>query len=150
MVKVNFASIKDGPSDGTHRFMITEGDIEQNKESAKHPGNDYWRLTLQVQDGPDEGETTKTNVMLPPYVPYDLKNILRATVGQHSWSEEDIKKGEFDVEMDDLVDNNLEFIATIAPQRNNKDFKNVGNYRPVPDDWDWEDYNEDTDSLLPE
>jgi hypothetical protein len=136
MVKVNFAEVEEYKPlpRGTYRFAVTDTDIKQNGESSQHPGNDYWALELTVQDGPQEGKTQFTNCMLPPYTPYDLVGILRATVGQHDLTEEEINAGEADVELEDLE--GLEFIANVAPQKNNPDFNNVSRYRAVPDDWE--------------
>jgi hypothetical protein len=136
MVKVNFAEVEEyKPLErGTYRFVVTDTEVDQNKESAQHPGNDFWKLTLTVQDGPKEGKTQVANCMLPPYTPYDLVGILRATVGQHRFTEDEINSGEADVELEDLDE--LEFIANVAPQKDNSDYNNVSRYRAVPDDWE--------------
>lgn len=139
MVRVNFAeieSIDQLPRD-TYHFMITDIDLDETGEDSKHPGTDYWKAELTVQSGPLQGRKEFISIMLPPYELYTLAGILRATVGQHDWTEEDVESGEADVEMDDLL--NLEFTAKVKPQKKNKDFNQVSNFKPV----------DDTDSLLP-
>lgn len=132
MVRINFAEIEDYkplPADKGYHFRVTDGDIDQHGDNAKHPGNDFWKLTLTVQDGEQEGGTQPLTITLPPYEPFTLVNILRATVGQHEWSEEEVQNGEFEVELDDLVD--LEFLADVRPQKNNSDYMEVRRIRPL-------------------
>jgi hypothetical protein len=144
MVKVNFAELPEYTplGRGTYHFAITDGIVDEHGDEAQYPGNDFWKLELTVQDGPMEGKTQSLTVTLPPYEPFTLANILRATVGQHEWTEEELKEGEYDVEMDHLVreDNPLEFIANVAPQKGNSDYNNVSRIRPYdPEEWEVED-----------
>lgn len=147
MVKINMGEVQDfGQLDrGTYHFAITEVDPDnETSDSSKHPGTQYWRATLTVQDGPKKGQNEWTTIMLPPYEPTTLKSILKATVGQHDWSLEDINEGEIEIDLDDpsfLLQ--LEFVANVRPQKDNKDFNNVSRFREVPEDWG------DEDSLLP-
>lgn len=134
MVRVNFSEVEEFqplPDGKGYHFRITDVDVDQNKDTAKHPGNDFWKLTATVQKGEQEGKTHILNVMLPPYEPYMLVNILRATVGQHEWSEEDVKSGEIDIDLDDMLD--LEFLGDVRPQKNNSDYKEVRRIRPLDD-----------------
>jgi len=134
MVRVNFAEVEEFqplPDGKGYHFRITDADVDQHKDTAKHPGNDFWKLTLTVQNGEQQNKTQPLMVTLPPYEPFTLVSILRATIGQHDWSEEDVKTGEIDVDIDDLVD--LEFLADVRPQKNNPDYKEVRRIRPLDD-----------------
>lgn len=136
MVRVNFAEVESFeklPAD-TYHFAITDLDVDETGEDSKFPGTDYWKAELTVQSGPLEGRKEWLSIMLPPYELYTLAGILRATVGQHEWSEEDVESGEADVEMDDLL--NLEFMARVKPQKKNPDFNQVSNFKPVDDEAD--------------
>lgn len=130
MVRVNFAEIEDYKplEPGKYHFAVTDGEVKETGPDKKHPGVDYWFIELTVQDGPNQGKKQSLPVMLPPYEPYALVNILRATVGQHKWSEEEVQDGEFDVELDDLLE--LEFVAKVQPQKGNSDFNEVKSIRP--------------------
>lgn len=135
MVRVNFAEVEDFkplPAGKGYHMRITDADVDQHGDNAKHPGNDFWKLTLTVQGGEQEGQTQPLMVTLPPYEPFTLVAIMRATVGQHKWSDEDVQNGEIDVELDDLVD--LEFLCDVRPQRNNPDFNDVRRIRHLDDD----------------
>lgn len=140
MVKIDFSKVE-GPSKlprGKYHFMISDGSVKETSETSKYPGSDFWSLELTVQDGPQEGRKEFTSVMLPPYEPFTLVGILRATVGQHEWTDEDVQSGEFDVELDDLLE--LEFVAKVRPQKDNEDFNNVYGYAPYdPDTWEHSD-----------
>lgn len=136
MVKVNFSDIKEFEQlpPGKYHFIIEEGEVQETGEESKHPGNDFWRLTLTVQDGEYAGQHEWVSVMLPPYELYTLFGILRATIGQHEWTEEDLKSGDVDVELDDLI--GLEFVARVKPQKGNSDFNNVSRFQAFdPDEW---------------
>lgn len=52
---------------------------EQGTNPPKHPGSEYWSVRLNVRE-PEEYEGRKlfTNVMLPPYQPIVLYNMLKA------------------------------------------------------------------------
>lgn len=140
MVRVNFSEVEsfDKLEPGTYHFAITDLEVKETAEDSKFPGNDFWNAELTVQDGPLKGRKEFMAIMLPPYELYTLVGILRATVGQHEWSEEDVDAGEADVEMDDLL--NLEFIAKVKPQKKNPDFNQVSNFKPYdPDNWEESD-----------
>lgn len=136
MVRVNFAEIEDsGKLDpGKYHFAITDGDVKEGTE--KEPDSQAWNLELTVQDGEKEGRKEFVWIGHPPhYVPYALKPILKATVGQHKWSKDEVEEGEIDVELDDLM--GLEFIATVRTQKKNPDFNDVRNFQPYDsDEWD--------------
>lgn len=138
MVKVNFAEVEDFKplASGKYHFRVTDAEVRQTKEDAKHPDVDFWWLELTVQDGEQQGKTQNLPVMLPPYELYTLVGILRATVGQHKWTDEEVQEGEADVELDDLLD--LEFIAKVKPQKGNSDFNQVSNFAPY-DEESWAD-----------
>jgi len=140
MVKINFAEVEEFQRlpKGRYHFAVSDYEIKELGEDSKAPGKDYWRLELTVQDGAYADRTEHTNVFLPPdYDPKYLAAILRSTVGQHDWSEEELKNGEFDVDAEDLL--TLEFIAEVSPQKGSDMFNNIGFPRPVPEDWEPED-----------
>lgn len=140
MVRINFADVEEFEKlpKGRYNFTVSEYEVKEHGENSKHPGNDYWWLTLTVMDGEKQGKTQTMMITLPPYEPYALVGILRATVGQHEWTEEQVEAGEIDVEVDDLE--GLEFSAQVQPQKDNPDFNNVRGFRPT---------QETDDSLLP-
>jgi hypothetical protein len=136
MVRVNFADIEDSPQlpRGKYHFAITDGEVKETKADSKHPGNDYWSLETTVQDGEQEGRKQYLSVMLPPYEVFTLAAILRATIGQHEFTEEQLESGDFDVELDDLM--GLEYVASVRPQKNNPEFNEVRSFKPFdPEDW---------------
>lgn len=136
MVKVNFSDVEDFQPlpKGKYHFVVSDGEVKETTESSKHPGVDYWRLELTVQDGEYEGRNEWTNIMLPPYELFGLYGLLRATIGQHDFTEEDLEGGDVDVELDDLI--GLEFVANVKPQKDNPDFNNVGRMQPYdPENW---------------
>lgn len=140
MVRVNFAEVEsfEKLDAGTYHFAITDLDVDETGEESKHPGTDFWKAELTVQDGPLQGRKEFLSIMLPPYELYTLVGILRATVGQHEWTEEEVEQGEVDVEMDDLM--GLEFIAKVKPQKKNPDFNQVSNFKPYdPESWEESD-----------
>jgi hypothetical protein len=149
MVKVNFAEIKDFEPlpVGRYHFMVTDVDSGETGEDSKKPGSPYWTAQCTVQDGPHQGRTQNVWIGLPPnYEPFGMVNILRVSVGQHQWSEEELKQGEFDVEMDDLL--NLEFVGVVRKQRKSKEgYTEIGRMEPFDADT-WEPESEE-DSLLP-
>ena len=136
MVRINFAEVSDFSKldPGKYHFAVTDIDLKEGTE--KEPESTAWSLELTVQDGEKEGQKEFVWIGLPPhYEPYALKPILKATVGQHDWSKEDVESGEIDVEMDDLL--NLEFIATVRTQKKNPEFNDVRNFEPYDsDEWD--------------
>ena len=138
MVRINFAEIEgfEQLPRGKYHFAITDYEVKEHGENSKHPGHEYWWLTLTVQDGDQEGKTQTLMVTLPPhYEPFTLVNILRATVGQHNWSEEEVAEGEVDVDIEDL--DGLEFVASVRPQKGNSDFNEVRSIAPFdPDTWE--------------
>ena len=138
MVRINFAEIEDSPQlpTGKYHFAITDGEIKETSDTSKFPGEDYWSVELTVQDGEQQGRKQYIPLMLPPkYEPFSLARILRVTVGQHEYTEEQLDNGEFDVELDDLM--GLEFVASVRPQKNNKDFNEVRNIKAFdPEDWE--------------
>jgi hypothetical protein len=138
MVRINFAEIEEYEKlpKGKYHFAITDLEVDEHGESAKHPGNEYWRATLTVQSGELQGKTQNLMITLPPYEPFTLVGILRATVGQHEWTEEQVKEGDLDVDIDDLE--GLEFVASVRPQKNNSDFNEVRGIQPY-DSEDWAD-----------
>lgn len=135
MVRINFAEIEEFSSlpTGKYHVRVTDGDVKEHGDEAKHPGNEYWNLQITVQDGPQEGKTDYVMLTLPPYEPFTLVNLLRATVGQHPWSDEEVRQGDFEVTIDDIVDNELEAIVTVKPNRKNPDFTNY-NFSPYDAD----------------
>lgn len=140
MVKINFAEVEGFTQleKGKYHFAVTDGEVKETSPESKHPEVDFWNLELTVQDGPKEGEKEFMNIMLPPYEPFTLVSLLRATVGQHDWTDEDVQNGEFEVELDDLL--GLEFVANVAPQKGNEDYNNVSRIKPYdPDKWEYAD-----------
>lgn len=146
MVRVNFAEVEpfEQLPKGRYHVIVTDGEVNQTSETSEHPDNDYWRVAYTVQDGPKKGKREWDNLMLPPYTPYGLFNLLRATVGQHPWSEEDLDgEADVDVELDDLID--LELVISVRPQRGNDEYNEVSRYYPYdPEEWETEE-----DDLLP-
>ena len=140
MVRVNFSDV--GTSTqlprGKYHFAVTDGEVRETKESSKHPGSDFWSLECTVQTGEQQGRKQYLSVMLPPYQVFTLAALLRATVGQHEFTEEQLNAGDFDVELDDLV--GLEFVATVRPQKSNPEYNEMRNIKAYnPDDWAEED-----------
>lgn len=142
----NFAEMKEyeqPPFGKKYRWAITDGEVGETGEDTKHPGVDYWRLECTIQDGPHAGKKTGLTCMLPPYEPFTLFNVLRAS-GNHS--EEELKSGDFDIELEDLTDGSYEFVAKWVKQKGDSDYGEIKRIQPVPEDWEPED---DEESVLP-
>lgn len=153
MVKINFADIEEQEKlpKGRYHFAVTDVDLKEG--TAKKPEAEWWNAEATVQDGEFEGRKEFLFIGLPAYnedgtvdekrhyEPFTLVQLLRATVGQHDWTAEEVEDGEADIEMDDLI--GLEFIGNVRPQKNNPDFNQVGIKRFDPDEWS-------TNDLLPE
>lgn len=135
MVKVNFAEIEEFqklPS-GKYHFAVTDVDLGEGTE--KEPESEYWSIKCTVQDGELQGRTESLWCGLPPhYEPFTLAQLLRATVGQHEWTKEQLEDGEFEVEMDDII--GLEFIGVVKPSKRNKEFNQVRIEPYDEDEWD--------------
>lgn len=137
MVRVNFAGIEESEKlpRGKYHFAVTDGEVKETSEDSKHPGNDYWNLELTVQDGDHQGRKHWLSIMLPPYEVFTLASVLRATVGQHEFTEKQLADGDFDVELDDLI--GLEFVATVRPQKKNPDFNETRSIKAFdPEEWE--------------
>lgn len=121
--------------------------VFENSDQSKHPGAESWSLHLRIQEGPFEDKVIFGRIGLPcqecieagepvdghgedNYVPYDLFNVLRATIGQHDWTAEDISSGAIDVSADDLV--SLKFRVRYGKQKNS-DYMQVKKYMPLKD-----------------
>lgn len=126
---------------GKYHVSITDYDIRETGEEAKHPENDYLNVEFTVQSGDHEGRKLWTNVMLPPYEPFMLYNILRAS----GKTEEELKSGEFELDFDDL--HGLEMVAKVGRQKGNKDYNEIKRFEPY--DPDTFDAGGSGDSLLP-
>jgi hypothetical protein len=138
MVKVNFADIEEFSNlpGGKYHVRVTNGEVKEHGDEAKHPGNEYWNIEITVQDGELEGRTDYVMLTLPPYTPYTLANLLRATVGQHRFTEAELDDGDFDVEIDDIIDNELEAVVTVRPPKKDGGFSNY-RFSPFdPDEWE--------------
>ena len=149
MVKVDFSKIE-GPQQlpkGPYHFRITDGEVKETGDHTDHPGSDFWGIELTVQDGENEGRTQSMSVMLPPYEPFTLAAIMRATVGQHEYTEKQVDDGEIDVELDDLMD--LEFVANVRPQKKNDEYNEVRRIRPYDKDKWTPDGGKKKKGLLP-
>ena len=141
MVKVNFADIEEQAKlpKGKYHFAVT--DIDLREGTNKKPDSEWWNIEVTVQDGEMEGRKEFLFCGLPPhYEPFTMVQLLRASVGQHDWTEEEVRDGELDVDMDDLID--LEFIWSVRPQKGNEDFNQVRISPYDPDEWS-------TNDLLP-
>ena len=137
MVRINFAEVEDSPQlpAGKYHFAITDGEVRETSDTSKHPGNDFWSLELTVQDGEQQGRKQYMSIMLPPYEVFTLARLMRVTVGQHEFTEDQLASGEFDVELDDLM--GLEFVASVRPQKGNTDYNEVRNLKAFdPEDWE--------------
>ena len=140
MVKVNFADVGDFEKleSGKYHFAVTDIDLKEGTE--KKPNSEWWNIEITVQDGEKKGQKEWLFAGLPSedpdshYDPITIVQLLKATVGQHDWSKEDLESGEFEVEMDDLM--GLEFIGTVKPQKRNKEFNQVRISPFDPDEWD--------------
>lgn len=137
MVRVNFSDIEESGGQlarGKYHFAVTDGEIKETSDSSKHPGSDFWSIELTVQDGDQQGRKQFLPVMLPPYEVFTLAAILRATVGQHEFTKDQLDSGDFEVELDDLI--GLEFVANVRPQKSNSDFNEVRNIKEFdPENW---------------
>jgi hypothetical protein len=138
MVSINFADVPEFSQldPGTYHFEITDGDRKEHGPEAEHPGNEFWSLELTVVDGEKQGRKEFVTITLPPYKPFMLVSILRATAESEktAWSEKDVQDGTFEVDLDDLI--GLEFVARVGPQKKNPDFNQVSRIRAYdPETW---------------
>lgn len=146
------------------KYLVESDDysVFEHSEESKHPDSSFWSLHWNIEkdpqhDGEFEGQKVFGRVALPcdvcaeegdtadghadeDYEPYDLYNILRATLGQHRFTEEDLQSGEIDVEPEDLL--GLRCWVQYSKQKGS-DYMQIKKYRPLDDDSD-----EDRD-LLP-
>lgn len=132
---VNFADMEDFDplKPGKYLAELTDVTVEQTSSEAKHPDNDYWRFEWTVITGEDEGRKQFDNAMLPPYEPYTLYNVMRAS---GKWTEEELKGGDLDIDMDDLI--GTQAVLTVRQQKKNPDYNEVRRYAPA-DEWEGED-----------
>lgn len=154
MVKVDMSGIepRDGDGEevpkGIYVVEVTDYSVFPVSENGNHPGADAWSLHQQIQDDPNfEGRMTFGRIQLPcqecaeagenvdghegdNYTPYALFNLLRATIGQHDWTEEDISKGAIDVDADDLV--GLRYRVRWGKQKNS-DYMGTKKFLPLKD-----------------
>lgn len=130
---------------GIYTVESEDYSVFENSDESKHPGAESWSLHLRIQDGPYEDKVVFGRIGLPcqecvenggaveghadeNYVPYDLFNVLRATIGQHDWTEDDIASGAIDITADDLV--GLKFRVRYAKQKKS-DYMQVKKYMPL-------------------
>jgi len=162
MVKVDLSDIeaRDGGTEvprGVYTVESEDYSTFENSDASKHPGAEAWSLHLRIQEGDQEDKVVFGRIALPcqdcveagepvdghadkNYVPYDLFNLLRATLGQHPFTEEMIESGEIDVDADDhLV--GLKFRVRYGKQKNSE-YMQVKKYLPLKEG------SEDSD-LLP-
>lgn len=112
---------------GEYHIVVSDYEIRKTSEDSKHPENEYWNLELTIQDGEYENRKLWTNVMLPPYIPYDLYNILRAC----GWSEAELKSDEMEIDVEDDI-LGKEFIVRWGKQKNS-DYMEVKRYKSLDD-----------------
>lgn len=166
MVKVDISGIEGGkyfkdPTRGNYNVESVDYSTFQTSEDSNHPNTDYWSIHWMIQDNEEfEGQYIFDSVMLPcidcleagelvdghradkkgntNYPLFGLYNILRATIGQHKWSDEELDKGQLEIEAEDLM--GLKVKVRYGKQKNS-DFMNIKKYMPIDDGED--------DDLLP-
>jgi len=159
---VNFADMEDFEPvpPGKYLAELTDVTVEQTGDDAKHPFNNYWRFEWTVQEGEQEGQKVFDNSMLPcmecakadeagesrpqghdpssNYIPYSLYHIMRAS---ERWTEEELKDGDIEVDIDDLV--GIRAVLTVRQQKKNPEYNEVRRYAPESD------YEGEGSELLP-
>jgi hypothetical protein len=63
---------------GIYHVMLTGYEERETGENTKHPENEYFNVEFTVQSGEYEGRKLWTNMMLPPYQPFVLKQLVAA------------------------------------------------------------------------
>lgn len=83
-LKVNFTNeeatsvVRDVPPSGTYVVNITKGELKEVKPGRKNTGKPYWQLTFVVQEGPYQGTTLISSVMLFDTALYSLAQLMKA------------------------------------------------------------------------
>ena len=113
-LRVNFADVEDYdpiPS-GNYHLKVTDGELRDSGENAKHPDSQYINWELTVQKGEFEGRKVWTNTVFDhaectcdegdKFMKglFALMGLLGAT---GKWSKEELKDDEFDFEIDDVI-----------------------------------------------
>lgn len=87
---------------GIYHVRLTDYEEKETGANAKHPENPYYNLEFTVQSGEFEGRRLWTNMMLPPYQPFVLKQLVTASGGDanssivpEDWLEENCNVAEF-------------------------------------------------------
>ena len=157
-LKLNLGDVQDANFEdlprGDYHLRLVDGEERETSKDSQHPENPYWNLEFVVQDGKYEGRRMWINAMLPPYSPFTLKNLLRAS-GKVS---DEALEGELDValtadeaEDDDTVVllNEEEPIEVIGVWGKNRKSGNMELRRFKPYDEDEWTPGDDDDELLP-
>jgi hypothetical protein len=63
---------------GIYHVMLTDYELRETSDTSKHPENEYYNVEFTVQSGEYEGRKLWTNMMLPPYQPFVLKQLVAA------------------------------------------------------------------------
>lgn len=140
MVKVNFSEVEDFKKLDAGRYHFAVTDIDLKEGTQNKPEAEWWSIECTVQDGENQGAKEWLFAGLPNedpdkhYDPITIAQLLRATVGQHEWTSEQLDEGEFEVEMDDLLD--LEFVGLVSAQKKNPQFNQVRIEPYDSDEWD--------------
>lgn len=66
------------PPSGEYLCRITDLEIKEVSKAGDNFGKPFWKLSLTVEDGPYEGRTIPTSVMLYDGALYTIKNLCEA------------------------------------------------------------------------
>lgn len=147
---------------GKYNVESVDYSVFETKDTSNHPETEYWSIHWEIFDDEEfDGKYVFGTVMLPcmecmeagelveghqadkkgneNYPTYTLFNILRATVGQHKWTMEDIEKGAIDVKAEDLM--GLKLRVRYGKQKGS-DYMEIKSYMPLGE-------GDGDDNLLP-
>lgn len=150
MPKLNFANVDapgfQAPPKGWYNVEIEDVDVREVSSESKHPGNEFWNVTMNIIDGAYADRKLFTNIMLPceecaenggpgsveghdekDYSPFMLLGILQA-VGKVDPEDEE---AEIDIEAGELE--GMTFQAYARPRKDDDSQAEVKKFRALDD-----------------
>ncbi len=133
-MKINFEGVESGfdalPSNKYH-VVVSEADLREAGEDAKHPGSEYYNWTFTILSGKFEGRKLFTNTSLLENALFALKGLCEAS---QQWTAEELASDEFDFDPDRVV--GTEMVLTVSQKPYQGEMQNqVKKFRPATDEF---------------